>query len=189
MHLIVFARAVRAASSQAILSTCGSRYSTRSSQAAFHGNTLRSLVYYIHMDSYTRRIPFPYSFGSRVGYYSIHCYLAPVSVSPFRGYSANCYHSLDYSSKAAQFNNSLVVSLFASVSSQNYSFCSFWLVVSVAPILLQIDPTFKPTFQCLAFSQFNTIRTIHALFVLKLLHNISTFLSQSGLGAVFEFRA
>ena len=34
------------------------------------------------MDSYTRRIPFPYSFGSRVGYYSIRCYLAPISVSP-----------------------------------------------------------------------------------------------------------
>ena len=61
----------------AILSTCGSRYSTRSSQAAFHGNTLRSLVYYIHMDSYTRRIPFPYSFGSRVGYCSIRRYSVP----------------------------------------------------------------------------------------------------------------
>ena len=85
MHLIVFARAVRAASSQAILSTCGSRYSIGSWLAAFHGNSLSSPIYYIHMViSISYYSPFPYSFGSRVGYFVI-CYIAPVSVSPFRG--------------------------------------------------------------------------------------------------------
>ena len=44
------------------------------------------LAYLLHSHGFvSRTIPFPYSFGSRVGYYSIHCYLAPISVSPFRG--------------------------------------------------------------------------------------------------------
>lgn len=139
------------------------------------------------MDSYTRRIPFPYSFGSRVGYYSVRCYLAPISVSPISKALGILRIAINPLTIQARPHNSTIRLLFRCSHRSRRLACSIELLSRL--VLRKARPTCKPTFQRLAFSQFNTIRTIHALFVLKLLHNISAFLSQSGLGAVFEFRA
>lgn len=166
MYLIVRARAVRATSSQAILSTCGSRYSIGSWLAAFHGNTLSSPIYYIHMViSISYYSPFPYSFGSRVGYYSIHCYLAPVSVSP-----DSVHHCFWYSVRSIHYCRLSLNSchnagrlLFRCSHRSRRLACSFKLLSRL--VLRKAHPTCKPTFNVWRF--FNLSICLQSLSVLR----------------------
>ena len=114
------------------------------SVAAFHGNTLRSLVYFIHMDSYTRRIPFPYSFGSRVGYYSIRCYLAPISVSPISKALGILRIAINPLTIQARPHNSTIRLLFRCSHRSRRLACSIELLSRL--VLRKARPTCKPTF-------------------------------------------